>query len=209
MRISKRTGLALALLSVTVVPFAWVGLAPAKTTAPSSKQVGCGIERWSVKTLADPAGRTLSLSPKATTIRALRRTTVPGYLGLRRSRGVERTTFRVQAKLVEVKLEADNEIHLVIADPTRTGATLIAEFPLASCTARATPRARLKMRSARKALIAACGSPSSSFRRLSGTATIAGVGFFDQIHGQTGVAPNGVELHPVVSFSGRCGRPGS
>jgi hypothetical protein len=101
-RISKRTGLALALLSVTVVPFAWAGLAPAKTTAPSSKQVSCGIERWSVKTLADPAGRTLTLSPKATTIRALRNKTVPDYLGLRRSRGVERTTFRVRAKLVEM-----------------------------------------------------------------------------------------------------------
>ena len=209
MRISKRTGLALALLSVTVVPFAWAGLAPAKTTAPRSKQVGCGIERWSVKTLANPAGRTLTLSPKATTIRALRNRTVPGYLGLRRSRGVERTTFRVRAKLVEMKLEGDSDIHLVIADPTRSGATLIAEFPLATCTTRATPRARLKMRRARNALIAACGSPSSSFRRLSGTATISGVGFFDQIHGQTGVAPNGIELHPVVSFSGRCGRPGS
>jgi hypothetical protein len=207
--ISKRTGLALALLGLTVVPFAWAGLAPAKSTAPSSKQVGCGIERWSVKTLADPAGRTLILSPKPTTIRALRNRTVPGYLGLRRSRGVERTTFRVRAKLVEMKLEADSDIHLVIADPTRSGATLIAEFPLASCTARATPRARLKMRRARNALIAACGSPSTSFRRLSGTATISGVGFFDQIHGQTGVAPNGIELHPVVSFSGRCGRPGS
>jgi hypothetical protein len=77
MRISKRTGLAIAILGVTVVPFAWAGLAPAKTTAPSSKQVGCGIERWSVKTLADPAGRTLSLSPKATTIRALRNKRVP------------------------------------------------------------------------------------------------------------------------------------
>jgi hypothetical protein len=63
------------------------------------------------------------------------------------------------------------------------------------------------MRSARNALVAACGSPSSSsFRRLSGTATLSGVGFFDQIHGQTGVAPNGIELHPVVSFSGRCGQ---
>jgi hypothetical protein len=39
---------------------------------------------------------------------------------------------------------------------------------------------------------------------MSGSATIAGVGFFDQIHGQTGVAPNGIELHPVVSFSGKC-----
>jgi hypothetical protein len=56
-----------------------------------------------VKTLADPAGRRLSLSPKPTTIRALRRKQVPGYVGLRRSRGVEQTTFRVRASLVEMR----------------------------------------------------------------------------------------------------------
>jgi hypothetical protein len=207
-RISRRSGLAIALLGLTVVPFAWVGLAPAKTTAPSSKQVGCGVERWSVKTLADPAGRRLTLSPKATTIRALRRATVPGYLGLRRGRGVERTTFRVHAKLVEMKLEDDSDIHLVIADPSRTGAAMIAELPAKSCTAGATPIARTKMNRARTALIAACGAPSQSFRKLSGTATISGVGFFDQIHGQTGVAPNGIELHAVVGISGaNCGGP--
>jgi len=27
---------------------------------------------------------------------------------------------------------------------------------------------------------------------------ITGVGFFDYIHGQRGVAPNGIELHPVL-----------
>ena len=206
MRISRRTGLALALLGLTVVPFAWAGLAPAKTSAPSSRQVGCGIERWSVKTLSDPAGRRLTLTPRAATVRALRRKQVPGYLGLRRHFGVERTTFRVRAKLVEMKLEADSDIHLVIADPTRTGATMIAELPSPACTGGATPRARLKMRNARKAFVAACGAPpSSSFRRLSGTGTVTGVGFFDQIHGQTGVAPNGIELHAVVGFSGRCG----
>ena len=203
-RISRRTGIAIALLGLTVVPFAWVGLAPAKTSAPGSKQVGCGVERWSVKTLKDPAGRTLGLSPKATTIRALRRKAVPGYLGLRRGRGVERTTFRVRAKLVEMSLEADSDIHLVIADPTRTGATMIAEFPADACTRGATAKARTKMNRARKALIAACGVPTDSFRTLAGTATVSGVGFFDQIHGQAGVAPNGIELHPVVAFSGRC-----
>jgi hypothetical protein len=112
----------------------------------------------------------------------------------------------VRAKLVEMKLEDDSDIHLVIADPTRTGASMIAELPSPSCTVGATPKARLKMRRARNAFIAACGSPTGSFRRLSGTATITGVGFFDQIHGQTGVAPNGIELHPVVEISGAtCG----
>ena len=68
-----RRALALPLLGLAVVPFAWAGLAPAKSTAPQSRQVGCGVERWSVKTLADPAGRRLSLQPRAATVRALRR----------------------------------------------------------------------------------------------------------------------------------------
>jgi len=29
---------------------------------------------------------------------------------------------------------------------------------------------------------------------------LRGVTFFDVVHGQLGVAPNGVELHPVVSM---------
>ena len=50
--------------------------------------------------------------------------------------------------------------------------------------------------------VAACGMPSdTSFESLTGRATIRGVGFFDFLHGQTGVAPNGIELHPVLRFS--------
>jgi hypothetical protein len=41
------------------------------------------------------------------------------------------------------------------------------------------------------------------YRSLSGTATVSGVIFFDFLHGQRGVAPNGIELHPVLRF-----RPG-
>jgi hypothetical protein len=65
---------------------------------------------------------------------------------------------------------------------------------------------RLQLQNARAAFINACGSPSSSsFRSLRGTETITGVGFFDFIHGQAGVAPHGIELHPVLSFSAsRC-----
>jgi hypothetical protein len=57
------------------------------------------------------------------------------------------------------------------------------------------------MRRARKHLTTACGSPSTSFRRLHGRATITGVGFFDLFHGQTGVAPNAIELHPVLKLA--------
>ena len=172
-----RRYLAILFLGLAVVPFAWTGLAPAKSTAPQSRQVGCGVERWSVKTLADPMGRMLSLQPRLATVRALRRKQAPAYLSLRRIHGIEQTTYRVQASLVEMKLEDDSDIHLVIADPRSSGQTMIAEFPAATCTARATPKARTKMRQARSALVAACGAPSGSFKSLSGTATITAVAF--------------------------------
>jgi hypothetical protein len=41
--------------------------------------------------------------------------------------------------------------------------------------------------------------------RLCSRAQVTGVAFFDFPHGQTGVAPNAIELHPVLAF--RCLRP--
>jgi hypothetical protein len=43
---------------------------------------------------------------------------------------------------------------------------------------------------------------------VTGTATITCVGFFDKSHGQGGGAPNGIELHPVLSFSSTACRTG-
>jgi len=61
------------------------------------------------------------------------------------------------------------------------------------------------MARARLALAHACGvATPSGFVQLQGIATITGVGFFDFDHGQTGVAPNAIELHPVLAFKGRC-----
>ena len=58
------------------------------------------------------------------------------------------------------------------------------------------------MARARASFVPACGRPSTGFFvTLSGTATISGVGFFDFDHGQRGVAPNAIELHPVLAFS--------
>ncbi len=115
----------------------------------------------------------------------------------------ELTVFTVTAELVEFKLEDDRDAHLVIAEPGDPSATMIVEFPDADNCAGAVASAHApEMRAARAALVAAFGQPhSSEFTHLSGTATITGVGFFDFPHGQTGVAPNGIELHPVLAFS--------
>lgn len=165
---------------------------------------GCGVERWAVKTMVDPQARQVRLAPTRTTVAALRRRALPVDVGGARAAPVELHAYKVTARLIAAKLEDDSDFHLVIADP-RTGGTMIVEFPLLSCVHGGSAVVRRRVNAARAALIRACGQPSSgSFTSLQGTATVTGVGFFDFKHGQTGVAPNGVELHPVLGFSGSC-----
>jgi hypothetical protein len=77
---------------------------------------------------------------------------------------------------------------------------MIVELPAANCLRHSIHRTQ--MIKARSAFARACGSPSaSSFSSRRGRATITGVGFFDVPHGQTGVAPNAIELHPVLAFT--------
>jgi hypothetical protein len=66
---------------------------------------------------------------------------------------------------------------------------MIAEAPSPACTTHATAYRRRQMANARKAV------------RICGKARVTGVAFFDFLHGQTGVAPNGIELHPVLGFA--------
>ena len=37
--------------------------------------------------------------------------------------------------------------------------------------------------------------------KVGASAAIVGVGFFDSDHGQTGVAPNAIEIHPILSIT--------
>ena len=99
-------------------------------------------------------------------------------------------------------MEKDNDIHLVVAEPGARKLKMIVEFVLPECG----KSRKVEMTNARNALFAACGlPPTKGFKHLSprkgvATATITGVGFYDYVHGQNGVAPNGIELHPVLSF---------
>jgi hypothetical protein len=195
-----RAALVCAVGLIAAVPAAVSDAAPHGRAAAA-----CGVERWSVKTLTDPAASKVNLHPRATTVDALRSMPAPRVSSHTPRLAQERRTYRVHASLVEMKLEADSDVHLVIADPSDRR-TMIVEFPSSACTHGANSTLRRRMSTARRALIVACGQPSAaSFRHLSGSATITGVGFFDVLHGQTGVAPNGIELHPVLSFArARC-----
>jgi hypothetical protein len=157
------------------------------------------VERWPVKTLTDPP-RGSSTSP-----RVRRRSRRSALCHARPSRphasaGVETTTYRVRARLVAFKVEADFDVHFVIADP-KTGGTMIAEFPASYCTIGAPQHDRVLMALARQSLVRACGPGFGFFATLSGAATVSAVGFLDFGHGQRGVAPNAIELDPVLAFT--------
>ncbi len=170
----------------------------------ASSGVACGVERWAVKTLTDAGARSIHFGPRPTTIAALRRLHPPGELGTGRIGPVEKTTYRVRARLVAFKLEEDSDIHLVIADP-HTGGTMIAEFPASFCVGSTAPStAKAEMKAARAAILRCGAAPRDRFAPLAGLVTITGVGFWDFDHGQRGVAPNAIELHPLLKITGAC-----
>ena len=185
----------------------------AVTASPrSSLPVGiaCGEERWPVKTLSDQDAAQVNFTPVESSVAELRDLAPPPSLPpSSRIAPTELTVFTLTAQVVEMKLEEDRDIHLVIAEPSGPSARMITEFPDADqCSGAVASAHAAEMRTARAALVAAFGQPSSSqFTHLTGTATLAGVGFFDFLHGQTGVAPNGVELHPVLGFALVSGGP--
>lgn len=168
--------------------------APAAATAPH-----CGLERWAVKTGTDPAATQVDLNTvHPTTIAAL--TALPVPAGFSQDAGrlapVEDTVYQVQATLKEYKMEADSDYHLVLADAA--GHTMIAEIPSPACVGPGSPflPGITKARSAFDSHYA----PGDFWQPSGASVQVTGVGFFDTPHGQTGVAPNAIELHPVLGI---------
>jgi hypothetical protein len=75
---------------------------------------------------------------------------------------------------------------------------MIAEIPAPQCVGSSSPFLPA-IRSVRRAFTARF-HPTAFWQRPKIRVHIAGVGFFDFKHGQSGVAPNAVELHPVLSM---------
>jgi hypothetical protein len=147
-------------------------------------------ERWPVKTLTDAREELVNYKPHDSSIGRLGKKPHP-HVGpnTKRIEGVETTNYRVAARLVEMKLEEDRDIHLVVSVPSAPSKTKIVEFPDTSCNGASSSPKKAKMASARRSSRPAVSPLPSHFTDLSGRATVTGVGFFDIPHGQTGIAP--------------------
>jgi hypothetical protein len=101
----------------------------------------------------------------------------------------EDMTYQVSASLTEFKTEADSDYHLVLSSGAKT---MIAEIPSPACVTGGPFLAGIA--NARAEFDARLMSSTQRFQKVNMPATVTGVGFFDRIHGQTGVAPNGVDI---------------
>jgi hypothetical protein len=188
--LTRRAPTPLAILFLLATLLEW------SLVASPASALMCGVWRWPVKTLSDQAASQVDYSPKTSSVRRLRTLDPPSSLSTDTPRiePVEFTTYRVRAKLVGAVIEDDHDVHLVIRSPASRRKTMIVEFPYV----------RWAMKRARATFINACGTIGTSFVDLKGRVRVTGVGFWDEVHGQTGVAPNGIELHPVLRFRGTC-----
>ena len=175
-------------------------------SAPNSSTGSCGVERWSVKTGTDADAGLINLqSTTSTTIASLGALSKPSTLPAdSRIQPTETTVFRLQATLVEYKLEADSDYHLVLADST--GHEMIAEIPDPACVGSGSPLAAGISKA--RGEFDSKYSVTGSFQTANTPVTITGVGYFDYLHGQTGVAPNGIELHAVLDVQFGSGTTG-
>ncbi len=148
----------------------------------------CGEERWPVKVLLDRDAARVNREVQPTTIGAL--VGIPRPPGARPSNArldIELRTFRIRARLVAVKEQVDGDLHLVVVDVADTTQYLVAEIPDSAC--------------ASGSRHASDYAEAQRWARRTATpieVEIEGVAFWDDQHGQVGMARNGIELHPVL-----------
>lgn len=158
----------------------------------------CGVERWGAKVLSD--GTAQLGGPHDATVarlRALPRPFGEKYEGARVA--AERVRYRIQGELLGFRLESDGDLHVVIADPGNRSATLVAEIPDPKCMIGAPPQYVREVEQARLEFVRAFGIPPIRHYALAyKPITIVGPAFYDFEHGQSGSAPNDIEIHPTL-----------
>jgi hypothetical protein len=157
----------------------------------------CGKERWDVKTLTDPAAGKVNIDePQEGTIAALTAEEAPVEPVERQP--AELVTYKLTGTITMAKLEADKDLHMVLGD--QNGTTMIIEAVSPDCAENS--RVLEEITAVRQAVEAKFPGAAAGDREdgLTVTVTVTGVAFFDRLHNQEGVAKNGIELHPVLSF---------
>jgi hypothetical protein len=156
-----------------------------------------GTERWGQKVLIDTATRSINWTPDSVTVSQFDTlTTYPPNSYAPRTAPIEFRTFSIVCHIIEQRIETDADFHLIMYDGASTG---IAEIPDPVCAQAATSQWVNSYIEARNFANKYIGT-GTNYNVNIGKVIITGVAFVDPPHGQAGVAPNNLELHPVTNL---------
>jgi hypothetical protein len=201
-----------------------VGIAGWLSSESIAAQSCGGVERWAVKGGSDGSAGSINLtSPVTTTVHQLVNLTRPTLPSDDTTRTSAETTVRVvDGRLVKFKLEAgksgDSDCHMVITDDLLLFSQgqqvfphgVIAEIVDPGCVAGRDDQVpfpstfQTQLEAVQTKFVHQFGATIQTDGRWNEAdgipVRITAVGFFDRAHGQTGRAPNGLELHPVLDI---------
>jgi hypothetical protein len=155
-----------------------------------------GVERWDVKVLTDPQANLVNLVPRHTTIDSLINIPTTPDPNAGRVEGIEFQTYVLNCNIIIKKNEDDNDYHLVLKSGT---VTLVGEVPDPVCATAASSSHVNEYIAARNWVNSYIGIYPNSNVVLA-PVEITGVAFVDVPHGQTGAAPNQMEIHPILKI---------
>lgn len=160
-----------------------------------------GEERWEEKVLVDKNASEINETPVDTTIAGIvainTKTPETRYKEGRPRMEIEKKLYRVKhCFITDAIRENDNDIHLVIEDGDRKNPhTMIAEIPDPRCPDAKKSEWSGNFEEVRDLFL----DHATNYRHF--LFTVTGVLFVDKAHGQTGRAPNSVELHPITELT--------
>ncbi len=166
----------------------------------ASPAFSCGLERWPVKVLQDKDVDRVNTTPLDITVAIVNNYSLHSRRELMaandyRLAPYELQVWKITGYVVGFKLEADEDFHIVISDLDDKTKTMIVEMPSGHCMPGG---GNLRLAWEKR-----FGKATQKFRRIAVhriKVQFTGYGFFDVIHGQTGVAKSGFELHPVTNW---------
>jgi hypothetical protein len=160
------------------------------------------VERWFVKTLADPDAGTVNVSA-VTPISIHDLNALPSHCEAgpdRRTYPEEFRVYEISGRVIFVAHEDDRDYHIVLEDPNDSASSVVTELADTMCSGAAMSPHLATLRSV-EGMFASVLNGASPTSLVGTTVRIRGVGFYDFGHGQRGRSKNCIELHPIVLIS--------
>ena len=170
---------------------------PQKTDAEEGELEieACGVERWAQKVLTDADTSKINFTPKDISIKGLITIATPSVSSNTPRQPQEWQLYKTHCILTKLKLEDDGDYHLVLADSL--GNTIIGEIPDPTCSS-TKPSHHIGQYKTSRDFIDKHYTVTTSFQNLKAKVVVTGMAYIDPPHGQTGAAPNNLELHSIL-----------